>query len=65
MPLNNIVVCKLFDVWGIDFMGPFLTSFGNKYILVAVDYVCKWVEAAASPTNNARWLPSFSRRISF
>ncbi|XP_024007899.1 uncharacterized protein LOC112083910 [Eutrema salsugineum] len=39
---------------GIDFMGPFPTSFGNQYILVAVDYVSKWVEAVASPTNDAK-----------
>ncbi|GJZ37506.1 reverse transcriptase domain-containing protein [Tanacetum coccineum] len=39
---------------GIDFMGPFLSSRGNKYILVAIDYLCKWVEAKALPTNDAR-----------
>ena len=45
MPLNPILVVDLFDVWGIDFMGPFLSSFGYIYILVGVDYVSKWVEA--------------------
>ena len=45
MPLNPILVVELFDVWGIDFMGPFPTSFGYTYILVGVDYVSKWVEA--------------------
>ncbi|GJT38490.1 reverse transcriptase domain-containing protein [Tanacetum coccineum] len=39
MPQNSIQVCEIFDVWGIDFMGPFLSSKGNKYILVAVDYL--------------------------
>ncbi|GKA11061.1 reverse transcriptase domain-containing protein [Tanacetum coccineum] len=39
---------------GIDFMGPFPSSHGNKYILVAVDYLSKWVEAKALPTNYAR-----------
>nr|GEY06648.1 reverse transcriptase domain-containing protein [Tanacetum cinerariifolium] len=48
MPQNSIQVCEIFDVWGIDFMGPFPSSKGNKYILVAVDYLSKWVEALFS-----------------
>ncbi|GKF15333.1 reverse transcriptase domain-containing protein [Tanacetum coccineum] len=39
---------------GIDFMRPFPSSRGNKYILVAVDYLSKWVEAKTLPTNDAR-----------
>ncbi|GJY00033.1 reverse transcriptase domain-containing protein [Tanacetum coccineum] len=54
MPRNAIQVCEIFDVWGIDFMGPFPYSRGNKYILVAVDYLSKWVEAKALPNNDAR-----------
>ncbi|GJX74584.1 reverse transcriptase domain-containing protein [Tanacetum coccineum] len=45
MPQNSMQVYEIFDVWGIDFMGPFSSSRGNKYILVAVDYLSKWVEA--------------------
>ena len=45
MPLDLILVVDLFDVWGIDFMGPFPSFFGYVYILVGVDYVSKWVEA--------------------
>ena len=44
MPLNPTLVVDLFDVWGIDFMRPFLVSFGYIYLLVGVDYVSKWVE---------------------
>nr|GEZ24471.1 reverse transcriptase domain-containing protein [Tanacetum cinerariifolium] len=44
---------------GIDFMGPFSSSRGNKYILVAVDYFLKWVEAKALPTNDARVVYKF------
>ncbi|GJW97649.1 reverse transcriptase domain-containing protein [Tanacetum coccineum] len=54
MPQNAIQVCEIFDVWGINFMGPFSSSHGNKYILVVVDYLSKWVEAKALPTNDAR-----------
>ncbi|GJU55336.1 reverse transcriptase domain-containing protein [Tanacetum coccineum] len=53
MPLTNIIVSEVFDIWGIDFMGPFPFLRKNKYILVAVDYVSKWVEAEALPTNDA------------
>ena len=53
MPLNPILVVDLFDVWGIDFMGPFSVSFVYIYILVGVDYVSKWVEAVpCRATNN-------------
>nr|GEU70828.1 reverse transcriptase domain-containing protein [Tanacetum cinerariifolium] len=52
--LKTLQVCEIFDVWGIDFMGPFPSSKGNKYILVAVDYLSKWVEVKALPSNDAR-----------
>ena len=41
MPLQGILVVQIFYVRGIDFMGPFSSSFGNMYILLAVDYVFK------------------------
>ncbi|GJS03825.1 reverse transcriptase domain-containing protein [Tanacetum coccineum] len=63
MPQNVIQVCKISDVWGIDFMGPFPSSRGNKYILVAVDYLSKWVEAKALPTNDARVVVKFLKSL--
>jgi transposase InsO family protein len=45
MPLKYNLQIDIFDVWGIDFMGPFKNSFGFEYIQVMVDYVSKWVEA--------------------
>nr|GEY21108.1 reverse transcriptase domain-containing protein [Tanacetum cinerariifolium] len=54
MPQNSIQVCEIFDIWDIDFMRPFQSSKGNKYILVAVDYLSKKVKAEALPTNDAR-----------
>jgi transposase InsO family protein len=45
MPLRYNIQINLFDVWGIDFMGPFKNSHGFEHILVMVDFVSKWVEA--------------------
>ncbi|KAI3775973.1 hypothetical protein L1987_45733 [Smallanthus sonchifolius] len=63
MPQNPIQVLEIFDVWGIDFMGPFPSSSGNRYILVAIDYVSKWVEAQALPTNDARAVVRFLKKL--
>ena len=62
MPLKGIMVVQIFDVWGIDFMGPFPQSFRNLYILLAVDYVSKWVEAVACPRNNTNTVVSFLQK---
>nr|XP_009763529.1 PREDICTED: uncharacterized protein LOC104215424 [Nicotiana sylvestris] len=65
MPLQNILVVELFDVWGIDFMGPFPYSNGHRYILVAVDYVSKWVKAIALPTNDSKVVVNFVKKHIF
>ncbi|XP_024033498.1 uncharacterized protein LOC112095624 [Citrus clementina] len=65
MPLTNILEVKIFDIWGIDFMGHFPLSFGNLYIMVAVDYVSNWVEAAALPINDARAVVNFPQKSIF
>jgi len=53
MPQKFILEVEIFYCWGIDFMGPFPPSNKNLYILVAVDYVSKWVEGIASPKNDS------------
>nr|GFC28072.1 reverse transcriptase domain-containing protein [Tanacetum cinerariifolium] len=63
MPQNSIQISEIFDVWGIDFMGPFPSSKGNKYILVAVNYLSKWVEAKVLPTNDARVVVKFLKSL--
>ena len=63
--MNNILEVEIFDVWGIDFMGPFLPSFWQLYILLAVDYVSKWVEAVATPTNDAKVVLKFLQKNIF
>jgi hypothetical protein len=45
MLLRYNIQIDLFNVWGIEFMGPFKNSHGYEHILVMVDYVSKWVEA--------------------
>lgn len=63
MPQNNMLVVEMFDMWGIDFMGPFLKSFGNEYILVVVDYMSKREKAVALPINDSLVVKKFQRKI--
>ncbi|XP_027155977.1 uncharacterized protein LOC113756537 [Coffea eugenioides] len=59
MPQVPMLFCEVFDVWGMDFMGPFPNSFGCLYILLAVDYISKWVEAKATRTNDSQVVVGF------
>ena len=43
-------------------MGPFLSSFGNLYILLAMDYVSKWVETIGCPKNDASIVVGYIQR---
>ena len=60
-PMHPILEVELFDLWGIDFMGPFPASYNNLYILLAVNYVSKWVEAIPTRTNDAKVVAQFLR----
>ncbi|RDY11486.1 Gypsy retrotransposon integrase-like protein 1, partial [Mucuna pruriens] len=59
MPQQPILFCEVFDVLGIDFMGPFPVSNGYSYILLAIDYVSRWVEAIATKTNDGKVVVDF------
>ena len=63
--MHTILESKLFDEWGMDVMGPFPPLFSNLYILLAVDYVSKWVEAIPTRTNNASVVAKFLRNHIF
>lgn len=63
MPLKLEV--KIFYVWGIDFIGSFKSSNVHRYILVAVDYVSKWVEVVAFPMNDAKVVVNFVKKNIF
>ena len=65
MPLNYNLQVELFDVWGIDYMGPFVRSQGCEYILVAVDYVSKWVEAMPCRAADAKHARKMFHEIIF
>ncbi|XP_070032312.1 uncharacterized protein [Nicotiana tomentosiformis] len=65
MPLNFVFEVEIFDVSGIDFMGPFMISYIMMYILVTVDYVSKWVKAVALPNNEPRSVTSFLKKNIF
>lgn len=65
MTLTNIFELEIFDMWEIEFMGPFPNSFGFQYILVTIDYVSKWVEAKATRTNDAKVVTDFIKEHIF
>ncbi|XP_070002370.1 uncharacterized protein [Nicotiana sylvestris] len=65
IPMNPIQEIEVFDVWEKDFMEPFVSSYCNKYILVVVDYVSKWMEAVSLPTNATKGVMGFLRRNIF
>ena len=65
MLLNPILKVDIFDAWVIDFMAPFPNSFGNQYILLAVDYISKWVEAISCKTNDNKVVVKFLKENIF
>ena len=65
LPLNPIHVIELFDVWGIDFMVPLFCYHGMKYILVAVNYVSKWIESIVLANNEGKSFTAFLKKNIF
>ena len=64
-PMRTILEVELFDLWGMDFMGPFPSLFSNLYILLAMDYVSKWVDTIPTRTNDASVVVKFLRNHIF
>lgn len=46
-------------------MGPFPSSMGNQFILIAVDYISKWIKSIYSPTNDARVVIKMFKKFIF
>nr|KYP31777.1 Transposon Ty3-I Gag-Pol polyprotein [Cajanus cajan] len=63
MPLQNIQEVEVFECWGIDFIGPLPLSFSNEYILLAVEYVSRWVEAVPTQKADAKIVVKFLKNI--
>lgn len=61
-PHDTYLELELFDVYRIDFMGQFVSSYGIKYILVVVDNVLKWVEVIVFPNIIGRSVTSFLKK---
>ena len=72
MPLRPMMEARTFSKWGIDFVGPInppahRTAHRTKaqYIIVATDYLTKWVEAKATQKNDARTTACFLYKYVF
>jgi hypothetical protein len=63
MTQNPIHIVEIFDAWGIDFMGPFKNSQGHEYILLAVDYVSRWIEAIPTRTADSKTVVKFLDKL--
>ena len=62
MPLRPMLSTLAFAKWGLNFVGPIkppAKSTHAEYILVAIDYLTKWVEAKATIKNDARTTAKF------
>ncbi|KAK3021484.1 hypothetical protein RJ639_045867 [Escallonia herrerae] len=50
-PLTSIVSPIPFAIWGMDLLGPFPVASGQRrFVIVAIDYFTKWIEAKSLAT---------------
>jgi len=56
---------EIFDVWGIDFMGPFQKSHDSEYILIAIYYVSKWVKVLPYRATDTRLARNMFHEVIF
>src|SRR5688572_17532367 len=59
-PKRTIQLIDIFERWGIDIVGPLLaTETGNRYIIVAMNYFSRWLEAKAVKKANVETVATF------
>ncbi|KAL0559086.1 hypothetical protein IC582_003676 [Cucumis melo] len=63
-PLHVLTAPWPFSMWGLDVIGPIKpkTSNGHRFILVAIDYFTKWVEAASYKSVTKQAIVKFIRK---
>ena len=61
MPLHIMISPWPFSTWGIEIIGKIhpIASNGHEFILVAIDYFTKWVEAASYKVLNSKKTAQF------
>ena len=61
MPLHTITLPWPFSTWGMDIIGKIhpTASNGHEFILIAIDYFTKWVEAASYKVLNSKKVAQF------
>lgn len=65
MTKAKMLEAELFNVWGIEFMGSFVNSYGYKYIIIIVEYVSKWVEVHSLAYNRGKKVVTFLKKTTF
>ena len=62
--LYSMTTPWLFSIWGIDIIGEIFlkASNGHRYIIVAIDYFTKWVEATSYATLKAKDVVNFIQK---
>lgn len=63
--LHPIIKVELFDIWWIDFMIHFVSSYDNKFILVVIIYLYKWVEVVALLQHDCKIMVCFIKMSIF
>lgn len=65
MPLQNMIDVEVFNCWGVNFVDPFCSSFSNEYIIIAIEFVSKWVEVVVVQKDDTKIVIKFLKKNIF